>query len=59
VYKILAVVGLIGGSVLLAGYATHPQDGNARLAVAGVVLAIVGVLSAWIARDAAKTRSTR
>jgi hypothetical protein len=57
VYKILAVVGLIGGPVLLTGYATHPQDGNARLVVAGVVLVIVGVLSAWIARDAAKNRA--
>ena len=51
-YKIFAACGLIGGPILLLGYITHPQDGNAKLAVAGVLAVIVGVLSALVARDA-------
>jgi hypothetical protein len=60
VYRILAALGLVGGPALIAGYAMAPKPGSQMLAVVGVVLVVVGVLSLMVLRDAAKARrSTR
>lgn len=58
-YKILAFLGLAGGTVLIGGYALAPDPAPPWAAVAGVVAVIVGVLSVLIVRDAAKARTAR
>lgn len=54
-YKILAALGLAGGSALLVGYGIDRQPGTQGLAVAGVAAILVGLLSALVSRDAKRS----
>jgi hypothetical protein len=55
VYKILAALGIVGGSALLVGYGLDQKPGTQGLAVAGVAAIIVGVLAALVSRDAKRS----
>lgn len=58
-YKLAALVGFTGGPLLITGYVMAPRSAPPMAAVAGVALAIVGVLSLMVLRDNRRARSTR
>lgn len=58
-FKFTALLGFVGGPALIARYALHPKPAPQMLAVVGVVLVIVGILSLLVLRDTAKARSPR